>query len=678
MRHARKTIPRHNASRSGDDRLWRRDDDGGDVRGLLRLAVAAAALSLFAHVAQAQVPSRPQAGAAHRKAPFEDSIAQRMLACSACHGAQGRATREGYFPRIAGKPAGYLFEQLRSFRDGRRSYAPMAGLLANLGDDYLREIAEHFAGLDLPYPAPQASRLPQTMLARGRTLALEGDASRELPACAECHGRALTGAAPSIPGLLGLSRDYLNAQLGGWRDGLRHATAPDCMAQVARRLRPEDVAAITGWLAAQPVPPGPVPRAQAGTRLPMRCGSLDAGATASSPGIPAAAGPAVDAQVARGAYLARAGNCAGCHTERGAAPYAGGRGVATPFGIVYASNLTPDDDTGIGRWSPDDFWRAMHDGRSKDGRALYPAFPYPQFTRVTREDADAIFAFLRSLPAVRRHNRPHALRFPYDRQIVLEAWRWLFFRPAGFVADPARPGDWNRGAYLVGGLAHCAACHGARNVLGAARDPGRFDGEQMPQQGWYAPSLHDARQAGVADWPVADIVGLLRTGVTARAGTAGPMAEVVAHGTQYLNDADLRAIAVFLKALPADSPGPSPQGATDRDAAWLARGARGYDAHCAQCHGDEGEGVPRAYPALAGNRAVTMDPPVNLVRIAAHGGFPPQTAGNPRPFGMPPFTQALDDADLAAILSFVRNAWGNRGSILSAPDASRYRGSAGE
>jgi len=655
--------------------VWRQDDGAADVRRLLRLGVAAAALTVWAHAVpgQTQAPSRVrQADTAGARAPFEDSIAQRMLACSACHGAQGRATREGYFPRIAGKPAGYLFEQLRSFRDGRRAYPAMAGLLANLGDDYLREIADHFAGLDLPHPAPQAPRLPQSMLARGRALVLEGDAARELPACAECHGRELTGAAPAIPGLLGLSSDYLNAQLGAWRDGLRHATEPDCMAQVARRLRPEDVAAITGWLAAQPVPSGPVPQAKAGVRLPMRCGSVGANA------LSAAALPTGDPQVARGAYLARAGNCAGCHTERGAAPYAGGRGVDTPFGTVYASNLTPDDETGLGRWSADDFWRAMHDGRSKDGRALYPAFPYPQFTRVTREDSDALFAFLRSLPAVRRANRPHGLRFPYDRQIVLEAWRWLFFRPAPFVADPARGAEWNRGAYLVNGLAHCAACHGARNAFGAARDSARFDGERMPQQGWYAPSLHDARQAGVADWPLGEIVDLLRTGTTGRAGVAGPMAEVVAHGTQHLNEADLRAIAVFLKALPADSPGRPPAGATERDAAWLARGARGYDTHCAQCHGDEGEGVPRAYPALAGNRAVTMDPPVNLVRIVAHGGFAPATAANPRPFGMPPFTQVLDDADLAAILSFVRNAWGNRGSIVSAPDASRHRGSAGQ
>ena len=653
---------------------------------MTKLAAAGAVAVLLLQAAPA--PASAQAAAAGsatatatkatRAAPFEDTIAQRVLACSACHGAQGRATRDGYFPRIAGKPAGYLFEQLRNFRDGRRSYPPMAGLLAGLDDDYLREIAGHFAGLRLRYPPPQAPQGSPSMLARGRALALEGDPSRELPACAECHGRALTGAAPAIPGLLGLSRDYLNAQIGAWRDGLRHAAAPDCMAQVARRLRPEDVAALTGWLAAQPVPTLETPAASPGARLPMRCGSVDAGVAAvQTQGAAAAAADA--AQVARGAYLARAGDCMGCHTARGAARYAGGRGVATPFGTVYASNLTPDDETGLGRWSADDFWRALHDGRSRDGRALYPAFPYPQFTRVTREDSDALFAFLRSLPAVRQPNRPHALRFPFDRQIVLEAWRWLFFRPAAFVADRSRSPEWNRGAYLVTGLGHCAACHGARNALGAARDAARFDGEQMPEQGWYAPSLHDPRQAGLADWPLEDIVRLLRVGVTGRASVAGPMAEVVRHGTQHLDASDLRAIAVFLRELPVDPPAtgatPAP---SDRDAAWLASGARAYENHCANCHGERGEGVPGAYPALAGNRAVTMDPPINLVRIAAHGGFPPQTAGNPRPFGMPPFTQALDDADLAAILSYVRNAWGNRGSLLSSPDVSRYRGSAGQ
>jgi len=644
----------------------------------LRQAALAAALSLAATSGHAQRATASQA------APFENTIAQRVLACTACHGAEGRATRDGYFPRIAGKPAGYLFEQLRSFRDGRRSYPPMAGLLANLGDDYLREIAGHYAGLDVPYAAPLRPQLAPALLARARALVLDGDAARELPACADCHGRALTGASPAIPGLLGLPRDYLNAQFGAWRDGLRRAREPDCMAQIVQRLGSDDIAALSGWLSAQPVPQGPVPELARGAPLPMRCGSV-ADAALSEP-----ASSDQPATVARGAYLARAGNCAGCHATPGGAPYAGGRGVATPFGTVYAPNLTPDDDTGLGRWSAEDFRRALREGRSKDGRPLYPAFPYPQYTRVTDEDADAIFAFLRSLPAVRQPNRAHALRFPYDRRIVLEAWRWLFFRPQRFVADGARSAEWNRGAYLVTGLAHCGACHGARNAFGAARDPGRFDGETMPEQGWYAPSLHAANEAGVADWPLEDVVTLLRVGTTARASVAGPMAEVVRQGTQHLTGADLRAIAVFLSALPA---GPvaadvdrrigarvvGDGAARDaRSAPWFARGERRYGEHCAHCHGENGEGVPNAYPALAGNRAVTIEPPVNVVRIAAHGGFPPATAGNPRPFGMPPFTQALDDVDLAAVLSFVRNAWGNRASALTAPDVGRYRGSAGQ
>ncbi|MEZ5604645.1 MAG: c-type cytochrome [Burkholderiaceae bacterium] len=568
----------------------------------------------------------------------------------------------------------------------------MAGLLADLDDDYLREIAAHFASLRLAYPPPQAPQGSASMLARGRVLAFEGDPSREVPACAECHGRALTGAAPAIPGLLGLSRDYLNAQLGAWRDGLRHAAAPDCMAQVARRLRPEDVAALTGWLAAQPVPEGELPRVDPGARLPMRCGSVEPGVDdPESAGRPfarctvggprampprRARAPAGTAQVARGAYLARASNCMGCHTARGAAPYAGGRGVATPFGAVFASNLTPDDETGLGRWSADDFWHALHDGRSRDGRALYPAFPYPQFTRVTREDSDALFAFLRSLPAVPAANRAHALRFPFDRQIVLEAWRWMFFRPATFVADASRSPEWNRERLpgeRPGALRRLPRC-----AQRTGRGDRRYDGEQMPEQGWYAPSLHDAAQAGVADWPIDDIVRLLRVGVTGRASVAGPWPRSSTARHAVPRRARPARDRRVLKDLPIVAPPAAPPspGASDRDAARRAGGARGYERHCANCHGELAKAC-RAPAALAGNRAVTMDPPINLVRIAAHGGFPPQTAGNPRPFGMPPFTQALDDADLAAILSYVRNAWGNRGSLLSSPDVSRYRGSAG-
>lgn len=192
----------------------------------------------------------PSAGAA----PFEDSMAQRMLACTGCHGKDGRAVGNVYFPRLAGKPAGYLYNQLLNFRDGRRSYALMTGMVTLLSDDYLHEIAQYFAALDLPYPAPAASNLPPQTIRMAQALVQQGDPRRELPACGSCHGAALTGVLPHVPGLLGLPRDYINAQLGAWKTGQRHAAEPDCMAQVARSLSVEEVSAVSAWLSAQPVP----------------------------------------------------------------------------------------------------------------------------------------------------------------------------------------------------------------------------------------------------------------------------------------------------------------------------------------------------------------------------------------------------------------------------------------
>ncbi len=205
----------------------------------------------------------------------KDDIASRVQACTACHGEQGRATRHGYFPRIAGKPAGYLHEQLLNFRDGRRNHALMSGLVQHLSDAYLREIAEHFAALDLPYAAPPAPRAAASpaLLRRGEALVRRGDAARELPACAHCHGEALTGVNPAIPGLLGLPRDYINAQLGQWRTGQRRAAEPDCMALVAQRLAPEDIAAVSGWLSAQAVPADARAAATLPQALPMPCGA---------------------------------------------------------------------------------------------------------------------------------------------------------------------------------------------------------------------------------------------------------------------------------------------------------------------------------------------------------------------------------------------------------------------
>lgn len=379
------------------------------------------------------------------------------------------------------------------------------------------------------------------------------------------------------------------------------------------------------------------------------------------------------ALVARGEYLARAGNCMACHTAPGGTPWAGGRAMDTPFGTIYTSNLTPDPTTGLGQWTADDFWKALHEGRARDGRLLYPAFPYTSYTRVTRADADAIWAWLLTLPPVEQPNRPHALRFPYDTQAALLAWRALYFKPGVFVADATKPEDWNRGAYLVQGLGHCSACHAPRNALGASSDPDALAGGLMPVQNWYAPSLTSPHEAGVADWAKDDIVALLRDGVSGNATVAGPMAEVVFGSTQYLSAADLDAMAVYLKSLPVTQ-SVKAESTGVLDELRRERGAQLYGEHCADCHGERGEGKPGIWPALAGNRAVTMDPPANTVRIVLGGGYAPATRGNPRPYGMPPFAAALSDDEVALVVSHIRGSWGNTAAPVSSLDVQRLRG----
>jgi mono/diheme cytochrome c family protein len=389
--------------------------------------------------------------------------------------------------------------------------------------------------------------------------------------------------------------------------------------------------------------------------------------------------PAVDPQaqaalVARGAYLVRAGNCSGCHTARGGAEWAGGRGIETPFGIVYAGNLTPDAATGLGDWNASHFWRALHNGRSRDGRLLYPAFPYPHFTRVTRADSDAMFAFLRTVPAVEQPNASHALRFPYDSQAALAVWRALYFRPEPWRDDPARDAQWNRGAYLVRGLGHCSACHAPRNAWGATDVALEWSGAEVPMQRWHAPSLLSAEEGAVAHWTTQDVVRLLRDGVNAHASVLGPMADVVHRSTSRLSEADLSAMAVFLQSLPpVPAPPPVPVAEPVVAPRIAGLGARVYADHCAGCHGDDGRGIPGAYPPLAGNRAVLMANPANVIRVVLSGGFLPSTPGNPRPHGMAPFSHLLTDEQVAAVVTHVRTAWGNRAAPVSFSDVLRYR-----
>ena len=388
---------------------------------------------------------------------------------------------------------------------------------------------------------------------------------------------------------------------------------------------------------------------------------------------PPTGSPPDSLQIDRGAYLARAGNCMACHTRRGGPAYAGGRAIETPFGSVFSSNLTPDVPTGIGSWSAAHFWRAMHHGRSHDGRLLLPVFPYASYTMVTRQDSDALFAYLRSLPPTAQANRAHELRWPYRSQWALAVWRALYFRAGALESLPAQSAEWNRGAYLVQGLGHCSACHSARNALGASSAEGAgLAGGVVPMQGWYAPSLLRDSEAAVSRWGVGDVVQLLQTGVSARGSAQGPMAEVVLHSTQYLSPADLQAMAVYLQGLPAAHPQdvapPAVVPSRSTDA-----GAKLYERHCAGCHGDKGEGVGLAYPPLAGNRAVQMDNVANLVQIVLRGGFAPATAGNPRPFGMPAFQMVLSDRDVAEVITHIRSAWGHRAGEVTELDVARYR-----
>ena len=391
-----------------------------------------------------------------------------------------------------------------------------------------------------------------------------------------------------------------------------------------------------------------------------------------APVLPALDSPrsaAAPALVERGAYLARAGNCAGCHTARGGEPYAGGRPIPTPFGTVFAGNLTPDAETGIGRWSADAFWRALHHGQSRDGRLLVPAFPYDSYTHISREDSDALHAFLGSLPAVSQASRPHALRWPYNTQLALAAWRALYFEPQVFTPDSTRSAEWNRGAYLVRGLGHCAACHSARDTLGGPADD--LAGGRLPQPAWLAPSLRAEREAGVQHWDITRTVDLLQRGTTKGASVMGPMAEVVFESTQHMSEADLRAMAVYLQALAPQSDRPPAFKPARSDQ--LALGEKVYGQRCADCHGEQGQGAPGAYPALAGNRAVTQVAAANPVLSVLGGGFAPATAGNPQPFGMPPYRTLLNDAEIAAVVTYLRQSWGNRASPVLPQDVQRLR-----
>jgi len=389
----------------------------------------------------------------------------------------------------------------------------------------------------------------------------------------------------------------------------------------------------------------------------------------------ATANPSTSSLVAKGEYLARAGDCIACHTMPEGMLFAGGRPMPTPFGTLYTSNITPDPETGIGKWNADAFYATMHTGRFPDGGLIYPAMPFGSYTKVTRKDSDAIFAYLKTVPPVKQVNRPHDLKFPYNNRSLILGWRTLFFYEGEYKPDPKQSEEWNRGAYLVEGLGHCGMCHTAINALGGSSESEAFQGGLIPMQNWYAPSLTSNKEAGLGDWSIKDITDLLKTGVSARGVVFGPMAEVVYNSLQYLSDEDVRAMAVYLKSLGQGAP-PQPAASSlpsAESSLLLALGKTIYDRQCASCHGVEGMGKPPHYPPLAGNQSIQMSSAVNPIRMVLNGGYPPGTAGNPMPYGMPPFAQSLSDDEVAAVVTYIRTAWGNRGAAVSARDANALR-----
>jgi len=379
--------------------------------------------------------------------------------------------------------------------------------------------------------------------------------------------------------------------------------------------------------------------------------------------------------LAKGEYLARAGDCIACHTAPEGKLFAGGLAMKTPFGTLYTSNITPDPQTGIGTWTSDQFYSTMHGGRFPDGGLVYPAMPFASYTKVTRADSDAIYAYLKSIAPVRQANRPHDLRFPYNNRSLIIGWRTLFFTEGEYKPDPTKSADWNRGAYLVEGLGHCGMCHTAINALGGSSQSQAFEGGLIPMQNWYAPSLTSNKEAGLGDWTIEEITDYLRKGVSSRGAVYGPMADVVYNSLQYLSDDDTRAMAVYLKSL---AQGTSPERSSTalpsaESSLLLSLGKPIYDRQCAGCHGATGQGMPPNYPRLAGNQSIEMSSAVNAIRMVLNGGYPPGTAGNPRPYGMPPFAQRLSDDEVAAVVTYIRTSWGNRGDPVTARQANELR-----
>jgi mono/diheme cytochrome c family protein len=372
--------------------------------------------------------------------------------------------------------------------------------------------------------------------------------------------------------------------------------------------------------------------------------------------------------LARGKALTEAADCTSCHTADAAKPFAGGKRIDTLFGAINSPNLTPDPETGIGAWSDDDFYRALHDGVAPNSSRYYPAFPYPNFTKLTRDDVLAIRAWLATLTPISNKPPPPQLRWPLNYRVVMRGWNLLFFKHGTFTPDPRKSEAWNRGAYLVEGAAHCGACHTPKNVFGADRRSRLYGGGLIG--GWFAPRLDNAERSGLKSWSANDIAEYLQSGRNGRSHAGGLMAEVVVNSTSKMSDEDIRAIAVYLKDLPVGAPEPV---VTAPPQALMTEGEAIYQGACVACHEADGSGAPRIYPPLPGNANLQSADPSSTLRIILDGAQTLTTARAPNTGSMPAYRDKLTDQQIAAVASYIRNAWGNAAPAVAAEQVTKAR-----
>jgi mono/diheme cytochrome c family protein len=362
----------------------------------------------------------------------------------------------------------------------------------------------------------------------------------------------------------------------------------------------------------------------------------------------------------RGAYVALAADCTSCHSAAGGAPYAGGEPLVTPFGSIAPPNITPDRETGIGSWTERDFDRAVRRGVRKDGAFLYPAMPYLNYAGMSDADLHALWAYVRSLPAVSHTVPPNTFRFPFNLRPGLAVWQALYFKPQRFTPHPDKSAAWNRGAYLVQVLGHCEACHTPKNLAQAPKASSPLTGGQI--EGWYAPDISNDRYSVLRTLGRAGVAGYLRTGRAAGNEKAfGPMQDVVHTSLSHLTAADIDALATYLTEEPPPARSQVPA-AMRLSAERRAAGRAVYATHCESCHRADGRGVPGTAPALANNPALTAPDPSNVLSAVLQG-FPPQGLWR----GMGAFASVLDDQAVADVTNYVRTAWGNSGPPNATP-----------